>query len=323
MQGKLRLLPLMAMLLNSTVFASAPITTLDTNSSGAQLPQPTNTLSAASDGATVSPLPAAANSNSTIMSPASTTPTAVPQVVNSQAVLASLTPEQRIARLENQVAYLNTYNNQLGELSTQVDLLRGQIEDLNYQLKLVKKQVNDLSQAQAAVSAVPTPPASSIPAPSVASGGANITPSVTPPLTSSISAPPTAPAPALVSASPDEQKAYQAAYAQMLKKQYGQAIQSFNDFLTQYPNSTSASDVHYWLGDLYLAQGQPDNASQQYRLVVNNNNAGKRPDAMIKLGTILLAYGDSAHAKQLFQSVIKQYPGTQAATQASARLKNM
>ena len=133
MQGKLRLLPLMAMLLNSTVFASAPITTLDTNSSGAQLPQPTNTLSAASDCATVSPLPAAANSNSTIMSPASTTPTAVPQVVNSQAVLASLTPEQRIARLENQVAYLNTYNNQLGELSTQVDLLRGQIEDLNYQ----------------------------------------------------------------------------------------------------------------------------------------------------------------------------------------------
>lgn len=257
----------------SSAFANAPVSTLSIS----------NNLNSAS-----------ANPSASDANPASPPQDApVPQVVNSQAVLASLTPDERIARLENQVTYLNTYTTQVNSMSTQMDMLRGQIEDLNHQVADLQKQVTTLTaqaaaatQAQAAAADAKT--ASTAPAPSAA-----------------------------------EQSAYQSAYNLMAKKSYAPAIKAFNNFLTKYPKSTLNPNVHYWLGDLYLTQGQPDLASKQYRSVINTQDATKRPDAMVKLGTILLAYGDNSHAKTLFQNVVKQYPGTPEATQAKAHLKDM
>jgi len=44
---------------------------------------------------------------------------------------------------------------------------------------------------------------------------------------------------------------------------------------------------------------------------------------MLKLGNIFLAYGDEAHAKQMFQRLIKNYGNSDAADIAQLRLKSM
>jgi tol-pal system protein YbgF len=274
------------------LYANAPVATLNTGDpmlAVTTTPSNITITSTASDANSI-------NADSTTANTVTLTQAPVPQVVNSQAVLASLTPDQRIARLENQVQYLNTYTNQINTLSTQVDVLRGQIEDLTHQIAQLQKQLDTLSTSQNTAHAAATEATSAV----------STTTNVGPVL-------PTA----------AEQGAYQDAYNAMTKKQYSVAIKGFNTFLSKYPKSTLAPNAHYWLGDLYLAQGQPDNASQQYRTVISNQNAAKRPDAMIKLGTILLAYGDDTHAKELFQGIIKQYPGTSAATQAKQRLQGM
>lgn len=284
---------------------------------------PVANLNVATGTVAVQPITAPANDNSTGTSSADN---AIPQqpVVNSQALLASLTPEQRIARLENQVQYLSSYNSQLQSLTNQVSVLRGQIEDLNFQVKTLKKQVDTLTAANG-VPAVATDNAGNAPtelaaqnAQTVSNGSstttnATTTADATTSTTTASTTPPTA----------AEQAVYDQANAYLGKQQYSQATTAFTKFLSTYPNSSLAPNVHYWLGDLYLAQGQPDNASQQYRAVVAIQNADKRPDAMVKLGTILLAYGDSAHAKQLFQQVVQQYPNSQAAKQAQTRLKSL
>ncbi len=262
----------------SSALANAPVSTLSISTSG-------NNASTSA--------PATDASGATEASPPQDAP--VPQVVNSQAVLASLTPDERIARLENQVTYLNTYTTQVNSMSTQMDMLRGQIEDLNHQVADLQKQVTALAQAQATAAATQAQAAAS-----------------------DTKASSTADAPSAA-----EQSAYQGAYNLMAKKSYTPAIKAFNNFLTKYPKSTLNPNVHYWLGDLYLTQGQPDLASKQYRSVINTQDATKRPDAMVKLGTILLAYGDNSHAKTLFQNVVKQYPGTPEATQAKAHLKDI
>jgi tol-pal system protein YbgF len=277
-----RYLFLVSSLFFGIAFANAPVTTLSTGSDA------------------IVPVKATASTQTTTLNnnnvDANLLPNQapVPQVVNSQEVLSSLTPEQRLTRIENQITYLNTTTAQINGLNAQVEMLRGEIEDLNHQIKLLQKQVTTLTQNQA-VQTKATP--SSVANPPLA--------------TTNINAPTTA-----------EQQAYQNAYDLMAKKQYTAAIKAFNAFLTKYPKSTLAATTHYWLGDLYLVQGQPDNASQQYRTVISNAEAAKRPDAMVKLGTILLAYGDNAHAKALFKSVIKQYPNTPAATQAAQHLKD-
>lgn len=315
--AKLKAVTLMGLLCGglSLSYAEAPVASLDVSSGTVQV-QPI--------------VPPGTNI------PTSTTSTTPPQpsqpVVNSAAILATLTPEQRIARLENQVQYLSTYNNQLQALSTDVNVLRGQIEDLTYQLSQVKKQLATLTGTSSAPAAIdnsgnaPTDAAAANSA--IVTGNNSNTPTNTPTTTSATantntttSTNTTTTTPAAPSAK--EQAAFNQAYTALVKQQYTQATTGFTNFLSTYPNSSLAADAHYWLGDLYLAQGQPDSASQQYRAVVNTQSATKRPDAMVKLGTILLAYGDSAHAKQLFQQVVQQYPNSNAATQAQTRLKSM
>jgi tol-pal system protein YbgF len=220
--------------------------------------------------------------------------TTTAQVVNSQAILSSLTPDQRIARLENQVQYLSTYNNQLQSLSAQVNALRGQMEDLTHQVQLLQNQVK-----------TPITPASS--------------PAATTTTTTSAATQTNSTAATL---SP-EQIAFNQAYTLLTQKKYAQATTAFNNFLTKYPKSAQASTAHYWLGDLYLAQGMPEDAAKQYKVTATTVNAAKRPDAMLQLGTILLAYGDNAHAKQLFQALIKNYPGSTNAIKAQKALNSM
>jgi len=120
-----------------------------------------------------------------------------------------------------------------------------------------------------------------------------------------------------------EEAAYQQAYSLIASNRYDDAIASFNKLLTQYPAGKRAADANYWLGDLYMLKGQPDQATQEFRKVLNFKNSSKIPDSLRQLGILYQANGDSAHAKQMFQRVIKDYPGTPAATAAQKQIDNM
>ncbi len=226
--------------------------------------------------------------------------TATAQVVNSQALLSSLTPDQRIARLENQVQYLSTYNNQLQSLAAQVDSLRGQMEDLTHQVQILQNQMKTQTPAPASTAAAST---------------ATNTASANAPTNKSTATNTTALSP--------EQTAFNQAYTLLTQKKYAQATTAFNHFLKTYPQSTQASTAHYWLGDLYLAQGMPEDAAKQYKVTASTVNAPKRPDAMLQLGTILLAYGDTTHAKQVFTAVVKNYPNSAYAVKAKKAMASM
>lgn len=275
-------------------------------------------------------------------------------VNSSVPAVTPLTPEQRIARLENQVQYLSTYNTQLQSLSGQVEGLRGQLEDMHFQMNQLKTQIATLTAAQAATARATSANTSdnnantdNSPTDSNASSTSNSSSGTGAALTTTAAAATTTAnlastannsskaqaqtasstnatnVSANANVSPKEQAAFNQAYSLLVKQQYAEATTAFNSFLTTYPKSSLVPTAHYWLGDLYLASGQPDSAAQQYKLVVSNANADKRPDAMVKLGTILLAYGDNTRAQQLFTQVIKQYPKTSAASQAALRLKTI
>lgn len=290
--------------------------------------------------------------------PTSQAPASVTQpVIDSSAILASLTPEQRITRLENQVQYLSSSTPDLQALEAQVSTLRGQVEDLKFQVKTLQTEITTLNAnteensstvvagntaniSSTGVSTTSAPEGPSLTKNTVQNtngftlttvkgnteslpvGAANNTGNLNVAskvgashmITASSAAMNTAAVPS------KEQAAFNQAYALLVKQQYDESTAAFNNFLKVYPSSSLAPDAHYWLGDLYLASGQPDNASDQYKTVINVSNASKRPDAMVKLGTILLAYGDNPNADKLFNEVIQQYPGTSAATSAKGRL---
>lgn len=127
------------------------------------------------------------------------------------------------------------------------------------------------------------------------------------------------------SASPteDEHDAYERAVNLVLKdRRYDQASKAFAEFIKQYPDSSYASNAHYWLAQLQYTQGQLDDAKSSFQTVVDKfPKSPKRAESIFKLGLIAQQQGDTDKATALFKRVLKEYPGTSSARLAQGQLK--
>ena len=212
---------------------------------------------------------------------------------------SDMTIAQRLSRLENQMRYVSSLSSQLQSLQQQLASLRGQVESLQHNMQqdsIVAQNVDLLSQRMASLEALVH--VEQVNKHNVVDNKNS-------------------------HYSHQESQDFNHAYNLLMQKQYNEAISAFKDFIKVHPKSKLVGDANYWLGELYLVEGQPDQASQKFRLVIDNPQNDKAPDAMLKQATIFMAYGDTAHAKEMYQRVIKSYTGTNAASVAQARLKTL
>jgi len=108
--------------------------------------------------------------------------------------------------------------------------------------------------------------------------------------------------------------AYDRAYAQVRQRNYLQAEQALETFLTEYQSSTLVPNAWYWLGEVKLAQGKSEAATHAFNQVITGYPGhAKSADALYKLGVLAQRGGDQARAQQLMQRVLNEYPQTSAA----------
>ena len=115
--------------------------------------------------------------------------------------------------------------------------------------------------------------------------------------------------------------AYQKAFNLLKAKDYPRAVPKFQNFLSKYPHGHYAANAHFWLGEVYLLQGQPDLAQTEYRKIITDfPNSDKLSMAQLKLGFAYQDQGNKAKARAQYQKVIKLYPHTPAANLAQQKL---
>jgi tol-pal system protein YbgF len=211
----------------------------------------------------------------------------------------NLSPEQRIARLEQQMNNFSQANSasRIDQLQQQVNQLQGQLDQQTHQLQQLQDQqktfYQDIDQRLTQLKATP----------------ANTTP---------------APAASSAPASADEQALYQKAFAALGDKKYPQAVSGLQQYLKQFPQGKYAANAHYWLGEVYSLQNKPQQAEQEFQVIVSQYPKDQKyPDALLKIAFIHDNAGKHAQAKQELQKIIKQFPGTPAAQLASLRLKSL
>jgi tol-pal system protein YbgF len=120
----------------------------------------------------------------------------------------------------------------------------------------------------------------------------------------------------------DEQAAYQSAVDLILKKRdYSGAIDAFNQFRRQFPESSFTPNAHYWLGQLYFAKKQFTEAKASFAAVVSFAESNKRPDALVKLGDIEKQNNNVSAANNYYQQVISEYPSSSSAQEAKQSLQ--
>ena len=117
---------------------------------------------------------------------------------------------------------------------------------------------------------------------------------------------------------------YNAASKKLLKERdiEGAAV-SLKMHLETYPGSPFAANAHYWLGEIYLLQGETEFARQAFTNIVERHaDHPKAMDSRFKLGKIYFQLGEVDRARNLLEQVA-QSPGGAAAKARNFLDKNL
>lgn len=121
--------------------------------------------------------------------------------------------------------------------------------------------------------------------------------------------------------SPDRD-AYNKAYAHVPEQRFEAAINSFQAFIRQYPDSRLIGNAYYWLGEIYMAQNRTADAEKMFNVVISNHpDSFKIADSKYKLGLIYSRYGNNDKAQEMMEAIIAEHPREPAADHARGYLK--
>jgi len=216
---------------------------------------------------------------------------------------------QQLATLERKLDARNraqiSMQQQLDDLQNEVNELRGVTELHTHQLSQVLERQRELYQELDRRVSEALKPQNSIP--------------------DTIQAPETKVNVVNYSSDLTENESYDRAVNLVLKdKRYEQAISEFKSFNTKYPNSTYASNSHYWLGQLLFNKGKLTDAANEFEIVVLKfKDSSKRSDSLLKLAAVAQKQKSNPKSIALYKQVIEEYPNSSAAQLAKARLENI
>ncbi len=121
------------------------------------------------------------------------------------------------------------------------------------------------------------------------------------------------------SLSPSE--AYTLAYNDYLRGNYDLSILGFQNYLSQYPNSTNVPQALYWIGQSYYNKAAyADAVSFFEQIEIRFPQHDTAPNAMLKMGLSLVELGKMDFAKATLQKVIDKFPQSNEAQLAKAKL---
>ncbi|MFP4263503.1 MAG: tol-pal system protein YbgF [Halomonas sp.] len=112
----------------------------------------------------------------------------------------------------------------------------------------------------------------------------------------------------------DVQEAYQEAFAHVQERDFDRAIDAFEAFVGDHPDSRLTPNAHYWLGELHAAEGRLEPAEAAFTTVLEEYpESSKVPDALYKLGLLKARQGDPEASRELLERVREEYAESTAA----------
>lgn len=217
-----------------------------------------------------------------------------------------------VVRLDQISSDVQTIQGRLEEQSHRVAELSKALDDQSFRLNQVTAKLDAMEMRQAdqerKVAVAPGPTPNGAP-------GAGVTPSEQ----ERVVLPGRTPRSGL---SPVE--AYNLAYNDFIKGSYDLAIQGFQGFLQQYPNSILVPHAVYWLGESYYQTKQYPQAIEQYdRLIAQFPKNEKLPGALLKEGFAYAAIGDKTKARAALKRVVEDFPRASEANLAKEKLAEL
>ncbi|MFQ5936403.1 MAG: tol-pal system protein YbgF [Acidiferrobacterales bacterium] len=237
------------------------------------------------------------------------------------------------------LAQMEALQAELRELRNAVEMQAHEVE----RLKAAQRELLlDIDQRLATLEGGATRPSATAPPPAAAPGTVTVgttaprttttTTTTAPPSTTTASAPPAtatapavaAPVPTRTSATPQEQREYDAAFTLLKQGLYTRASQAFHAFIEKYPNSSLAGNAQYWTAEANYVVRNFGLALQEFDKVVTlYPQSAKVADALLKMGYSYYELKRWEKARETLSDVVTRYPNTTVARLAEIRLAKM
>jgi tol-pal system protein YbgF len=117
---------------------------------------------------------------------------------------------------------------------------------------------------------------------------------------------------------------YQNALRDFTSGKYDLARQEFSDYIKTFPTNDLASNSQFYLGEIFYAQNDFNNAIASYDTVLTNYpRSFKLAASMYKKGTAELELGLKASGVRDLREVERRFPGSDEARRAQAKLREI
>ena len=118
-----------------------------------------------------------------------------------------------------------------------------------------------------------------------------------------------------------EKAAYNAAFTLIRERQYDASIVALQAFVNDFRQGALLGNAHYWLGEVYMVQGDASLAAESFEIVIGEFPEHRKiPDALYKAGVAYQNLGNVVKANQMLQRVLQEYPDSSAARLAHERV---
>ncbi len=189
--------------------------------------------------------------------------------------------------------------NKVDQMSDEFRGVRESIADLNSRMSKLDAKLTDVSNALRTLAAAQQPAAP--PGAAQQQGGA---PGGAPP--------------------PSAQATYENAFRDYSGGKLDLSMQEFQEYLKWFKQSDLAPNAQYYIGDIYLRQGNADEAVKAFDAVLEQYPEGnKTPDAHYMKAKALFQSGQKTAAAQEYCEVIRLYPANDLATRSKAQIRGM
>jgi tol-pal system protein YbgF len=133
------------------------------------------------------------------------------------------------------------------------------------------------------------------------------------------------PAPAAVAKQePPEDKLYRTAKLAFDQGDSSAARKKFEELIQRFPNSESADNAQFWIGEIYYREKWYEKAILEYQKVIEKYPKGNKvPASLLKQGLAFLNLGDKSNSRLILEELIKKYPKSNEAKIAKDKVKDL
>ena len=198
---------------------------------------------------------------------------------------------------------------QMDSMSGDIRVVREKVDETNVRLGTITQELESLRQAIPEPGAMP-------PAPVSTDATTGTTPAGAPPAAAAT--------PPVAAAGVQPQRLFDGAWGDYTAGNYSLAIQGFDMYLRSFPKSTRAHEAQLYIAEALAWEKKDMEAVVAYdRVISSYPGSGSVPMAYYKRGLALERLGETARARESYETLIKQFPDASETSLAKQRLDGL